>query len=134
MYRSTEAEALQSLAKWSRLPPERIQYVANADVETIRAVQRGVVFLMAFWSVDALQAFVQLTEVMASQDTEGLELVVVDVDGAAPRAALPQIGGGLTGGYGQALWIRKGRVVIPSRRRLNRAQLRGYLRVLLTLR
>ncbi len=129
----TEDKALRTLAKWSRLPPNRFQYVANADLETIRAVQRGVVFLMAFWSVDAMRAFIQLTEVMACQDTEGVELVVVDVDGAAPLASLPEIMGGVTGGYGQTLWVRKGEIVIPDRQRPNRRYFRRNLRELIGL-
>ena len=58
-------DGILSLAKYSRLPAERIRYVPDADVATVRSIRRGVLFLMAFWSGPAVQAFAKLTEVLA---------------------------------------------------------------------
>ena len=43
-------DGLQSLAKYSKLPIERISYFPDADENVIRDIERGILFLMAFWS------------------------------------------------------------------------------------
>ncbi len=88
---------LRSLAKYSKLPVERISYVADADAGTVRSIGRGVLFLMAFWSGPSVQAFARLTEVLASLPPHDLELVVVDVDGSAPLYELPEFKGQIAG-------------------------------------
>jgi hypothetical protein len=60
----------RSLAKYSKLPVERIRYVPDADERVVRAITRGVLFQMAFWSGPAVQAFAKLTEVVATLDPE----------------------------------------------------------------
>jgi hypothetical protein len=77
-------DGLRSLAKYSKLPVERIKYHADADEGTVWSIGRGILFLMAFWSGPSVQAFAKLTEVLASLPSHNLELVVVDVDGSAP--------------------------------------------------
>jgi hypothetical protein len=64
-------DGLRSLAKYSKLSVERIRYVPEADERVVRAITRGVLFQMAFWSGPAIQAFAKLTEVVA---TSGLGL------------------------------------------------------------
>jgi uncharacterized protein (TIGR02996 family) len=61
-------ERLSILAKLSKLPGQRIRLVPNADASTIQSIHRGVLFLMAFWSGSARQAFVKLTETLDSVD------------------------------------------------------------------
>jgi hypothetical protein len=73
-------EGLRSLAKYSKLPIERIRYVPDADEGTIHSISRGIVFLMEFWSVPSIKAFAKPTKVVA-RIGEGVELVVVEVDG-----------------------------------------------------
>ena len=36
------------LGKYSRLPAEQIEFVLDATLETVRSIDRGVVFLVAF--------------------------------------------------------------------------------------
>lgn len=104
-------QGLLSLTKYSKLPVERIGYVAEAS--TIRSIRRGILFLMAFWSGPARQAFGELTEVLARRDAEGLELVVADVDGSLDLYLLPEFKGKVRGN-GETAWVREGRIVSTS--------------------
>jgi hypothetical protein len=81
-------DGLRSLAKYSKLPVERIRYVPDVGEQVVRAITRGVLFQMAFWSGPAVLAFAKLTEVIAKLDPDGrLELVVVDIDGSEALSA-----------------------------------------------
>lgn len=113
-------DGIRSLAKYSRLPAERIRYVPDADAATVRSIRRGVLFLMAFWSGPAVQAFAKLTEILARLDAEGLELVVVDVDGSPDLYELPEFKGKVHG-YGETAWVRDGLIVSTSGLGLNTA-------------
>lgn len=115
------ADGVRSLAKYSRLPLERIRYVPEADAATVRSIRRGVLFLMAFWSGGAVQAFARLTEVLARLDAQGsLELVVADVDGSPELYELPEFKGKVRG-WGETAWVRDGRIVATSGLGLNTA-------------
>jgi thiol-disulfide isomerase/thioredoxin len=111
-------DGLHSLAKYSKLPVERIKYLADADEENVRAIGRGILFLMAFWSGPSVKAFAKLTEVVASLPAHDLELVVVDVDGSFPLYELPEFKGQISGS-GETAWVRDGRIVTTSGRGLN---------------
>jgi hypothetical protein len=54
-------DGIRRLAKYSRLPADRIRYVPDADAATVRSIRRGVLFLMAFWSGPSVQAFAKLS-------------------------------------------------------------------------
>jgi hypothetical protein len=86
-------DGICSLAKYSRLPADRIRNVPDADAATVRSIGRGVLFLMAFWSGPSVQAFATLTEVLARLDAGGLEFVVADVDGSPDLYELPEFKG-----------------------------------------
>lgn len=111
-------DGLRSLAKYSKLPVERIRYHADADEGTVRSIGRGILFLMAFWSGPSVQAFARLTEVLASLPSHDLELVVVDVDGSAPLYELPEFKGKVSG-CGETAWVRDGRIVATSGQGMN---------------
>ena len=112
-------DGLRSLAKYSKLPVERIRYVPDADERVVRAITRGVLFQMAFWSGPAVQAFAKLTEVVAKLDPEGrIELVVVDIDGSEALSAVSEFLGGVRGA-GETAWVRNGSVVATSGLGLN---------------
>lgn len=107
-------DGLHSLAKYSRLPVERVRYVPDADERVVRAITRGALFQMAFWSGPAVQAFASLTEVIARLDPDGvLELVVVEVDGSEALSAVSVFLGGVHGA-GETAWVRNGSVVATS--------------------
>src|SRR5262249_37010150 len=107
-------QGIRSLARYSKLPIERIRYVPDADAATVRSIHRGILFLMAFWSVYSVQAFGKLTDVLARLDTDDLELVVVDVDGSLPLDVIPEFRGWLYHGNGETAWVRDGQIVAMS--------------------
>lgn len=101
-------DGLSLLKKYSHLPAERIQYYAEADLSALQNIQRGVFFVIAFWSGPAVRAFIDLAEVLRRLDSEGeLELIVVDTDGTGKLADTPEINRRLHG-WGETFWVRKG--------------------------
>lgn len=106
-------DGLRSLAKWSSIPLERIRYVPDADAEIVQSIERGVLFLMAFWSGGALQAFAALTEVLSRLAADELEVVVVDVDGSSDLYHVPEFEGKVHG-WGETAWIRNGKIIATS--------------------
>ncbi len=52
-------DGLCSLAKYSKLPVERIDYRPEADKAILGQIERGLIFFMAFWSVPSFQAFAE---------------------------------------------------------------------------
>jgi hypothetical protein len=113
-------DGIRSLATYSRLPAERIRYVSDANEATVRSIHRGVLFLMAFWSGSAVQAFAQLTQVFATLDTRDLELVVADVDGSPELYELPEFNGKVHG-HGETAWVLDGKIIATSGMGLNTA-------------
>jgi hypothetical protein len=113
-------QGIRSLAKYSKLPVGRIRYVPDADEAAVRSIRRGILFLMSFWSGPSVQAFAKLTEVLASLDAGGLELVVADVDGSPDLYELPEFKGKVHG-YGETAWVRDGKIVATSGLGLNTA-------------
>jgi len=111
-------DGLRSLVKYSKLPAERIKYVADANEDTVRSIGRGILFLMAFWSGPSVMAFAKLTEVLAALKADDLELVVVDVDGSVDLYVLPEFKGQVSGS-GETAWVRHGKIVNTSGRGLN---------------
>jgi hypothetical protein len=111
---------IRTLAKYSRLPVERITYVPDADASTVRSIRRGILFLMAFWSGPSIQAFARLTEVLARPGAEHLELVVADLDGSPALYELPEFKGKVQGA-GETAWVRDGQIVATSGLGLNTA-------------
>jgi hypothetical protein len=101
-----------------KLPPElaaRTRFCAEANREVVGSIRLGVLFVMAFWSVPARQAFVELKRVLEAVDSQRrLELVVADIDGCRQLAELPEIAGMPSGGWGEAAWICQGRIVRTS--------------------
>jgi hypothetical protein len=112
-------QGLTSLAKYAKVPIERVKYVPDADAGIIRSIDRGILFLMAFWSGPSVTAFAKLTEVVAClDDTAALELVVVDVDGSPELHELPEFKGKVAGA-GETGWVRNGKIVATSGLGLN---------------
>jgi hypothetical protein len=106
-------DGLRVLGSYTKIPLDRITYVPNADENTIRNIRRGILFLMAFWSVSSLRAFSKLTEVLARLEAENLELVVVDVDGSPDLYHIPEFAGRVHG-HGESAWVLDGRIISGS--------------------
>ena len=111
-------DGLRSLAKYSKLPVERIDYRPDADERTVKSMHQGILFLMAFWSGASDRAFAKLTEVLESLPSDDLEIVVVDVDGSAPLCDLPEFKGKISGA-GETAWVRDGVILATSGLGLN---------------
>ncbi|QDU36302.1 hypothetical protein Mal4_05870 [Maioricimonas rarisocia] len=103
-------DGLQLLARHSRLPAEQIRYLPDADAETIWSVDRGILFLMAFWSAPSIRAFTDLTEALHEASASVPQLIVLDIDGAPGVCQLPELVGRIHG-YGEAVVVRDGRIV-----------------------
>jgi hypothetical protein len=99
------------------LSPElakRTRFYAEAGRAVIGTIRCGVLFIMAFWSTPARQAFAELKRVLEVVDPEGrLELVVVNTDGCPELYESPEFAGKLAGA-GEAAWVRNGQVVRTS--------------------
>lgn len=102
----------------ARFPFDRFQYVPDATVETVRWIDRGILFVIAFWSGPAFRAYGELTTVITRlKAEEKLQLVVADIDGAEELMSIPEIG--RLGGAGETAWIRSGKVIAYSGPGLN---------------
>ena len=73
---------LETLARISNIPVERLKYIPDARASVVDSIERGILFLVAFWSGPALRAFSLLTEEVSRLKAEHLDFVVVDVDGS----------------------------------------------------
>ncbi len=112
--RRGNSNGMRMLAKSSKLPLERIRYFPNSTPSVIAGIERGILFVMAFWSVPSMKAFRQLTEIVHRLDPNGtLEFVVVDTDGAQPFYEHPEFKGQLHGA-GETAWIKDGVIQCTS--------------------
>jgi uncharacterized protein (TIGR02996 family) len=100
---------------------ERIVYLAGATPDLVASVRRGIVFLMAWWSGPALQAFAALAAALRASDPDGrLLVVVIDVDGISEEFSAEfeqefrpyQVH---LSGWGEALWVCRNRVIGATR-------------------
>lgn len=112
-------DGLRSLAKYSKLPIERIRYYPDADEAIICGIERGILFLMAFWSGPSVISFASITEVVFRLDTShALQLVVVDLDGSPVFHEIPEFLGRIHGA-GETAWVRNGSIIATSGLGLN---------------
>jgi uncharacterized protein (TIGR02996 family) len=100
---------------------ERIVYLAGATPDLVTSVRCGIVFLMAWWSGPARQAFAALAAALRTSDPDGkLLLVVIDVDGISEEFSAEfeqefrpyQVH---LSGWGEALWVCRNRVIGATR-------------------
>lgn len=99
-------------ARW-QLGRERVRYHAEAGPEIVANIDRGVLFLMAFWSITAFQSFRALRDVLTRLRADALEVVVIDVDGSPEVYSIPEFFGRVHG-CGEVAWVRDGRIVAAS--------------------
>ena len=93
--------------------PVETRYVANCDEATLRSVERGIGFFMAFWSGTSFQSLRRLIDVLDERKGVAIELVIFDVDGSETLYGLPEFEalGSRFGGNGETVWLRRGKVV-----------------------
>jgi hypothetical protein len=96
------------------LAARRFRFLAEADRSVFETIRCGVLFIMAFWSGSARQAFSVLKQVMSAVDPSGqLELVVVDTDGCPDLYDVPELFGKMHGA-GETVWVTDGRIMTTS--------------------
>jgi hypothetical protein len=109
----------------------RTRFYSEADRKVIGTINKGVLFVMAFWSGGARLAFEELKRVLETTDSDGrLELVVVDTDGCPDLYVLPEFEGKLHG-WGEAAWIRNGQIICTSGSGYHPERFEPYTRQLL---
>jgi len=109
-----DPNGLESLAKYTQMPMERIQYYAESDTTLIAEIEHGILFIMAFWSGPSVKAFGEITEIINRLDRNAtLQFVVIDTDGAQPFYEHPDFVGKM-GGWGEIAWIKDGAVQCMS--------------------
>ncbi len=93
------------------LQSRSIRFLPEADASIIETIKCGVLFVMAFWSGPARQAYTALRKTLEEVDPTGsLELVVVDTDGIPDIYSMPEFLGKMCGA-GETTWIKDGRIV-----------------------
>lgn len=108
------SELPQSLCRASLPLASRIKFYREADERLIQATQCGVAFIMSFWSVYSLRVFPAFIEAIAKADPESrLVLFVVDNDGVSAWREIRKLDE-IDGGWGEALWIKDGSIVLTS--------------------
>ena len=111
-------DALRRFVAKSGVPPERVRCVPDPTPETVHAIDRGILFVMALWSGPSHRAFAELKTVVERLKAEDkLELVVVDTDGSSALETIPEMN--VFHGAGETFWIRKGKIVSMSGPGLN---------------
>ncbi len=98
------------------LATRRARYIAEDTHFELADIRCGVMFFMAFWSSPAREAFSRLKNVLAEIDPDGnVELIVIDVDGCTQLKKLPELDTiSIGGGYGEAAWVKNGRIVTTT--------------------
>ena len=108
------AERMSVLIKYSVLPGSRIRFVPKADETVVQEITCGVLFVMAFWSGQSIQAFRRISAVLKELDPQGrLEFVVVDTDGCPALYDHAKFIGRMSG-VGETAWIKNGQIVTTS--------------------
>ena len=91
----------------------RSRYYATSDPGVIATIRCGVLFVMAWWSGPARQAFSLVKATLKRLDPDGrLELVVIDTDGVTGHV-LPG-GRSALHGAGETFWVRGGVVIAAT--------------------
>ncbi|MBX3448791.1 MAG: hypothetical protein KF777_04480 [Planctomycetaceae bacterium] len=130
---SDKLNRYQWLTTMSHRSRAELQFVPEVDAETIESIQNGVIFLMAFWSGVALQAFKALSHILLSGDARLLEFVVADIDGAFALYDVAEFNGKVHG-CGETAWIHQGKIIATSGVGLNIECFRPNTSTLLALR
>ena len=109
----TDFDIRPMVEKHSAVPIARLRVLQSFDEIHLPDMRRGIVFVFAAWSGPAVIGLQRFTKVIQSLDIRSLDLVVLDTDclnedSAAQLFGVPSF---TTGGWGEAIWIRDGRVI-----------------------
>lgn len=105
---------LAIITKYAKIPPSRISYHHNAGTEMLEHIERGLLFVMAFWSGASFQSLITITELLAELDPDArLEFVNIDTDGATELYDHPSFKNRLHG-CGEIAWIRNSNIIATT--------------------
>jgi len=109
----TEFDIRPMVEKYSAIAVERLRVLRSFEELQFSTIRRGIVFVLAAWSGPAVLALQRFTKVLKTIDTSSLDLLVLEIDSLAQGSAMQLFGseGFTTGGWGETIWIRDGRVV-----------------------
>ena len=83
-------------------------------LEMLEHIERGLLFVMAFWSGTSFQSLIAITKLLAELDPNArLEFVIIDTDGATELYDHPSFKNRLHG-CGEIAWIRNGNIVATT--------------------
>jgi len=108
----TDFDIRPMVEKHSAIPIARLRVLQSFDQVHLPDMRRGIIFVFAAWSGPAVIGLQRFTKVIELLDTRSLDLVVLDTDCLTEDSA-PQLFGVpsfTTGGWGETIWIRDGRV------------------------
>jgi hypothetical protein len=99
--------------KYSSIPMDRLRVLRNFDDVHLPNIRRGILFIFAAWSGPSALGLQRFTKLIKSFDTGSLDVVILDIDCLTEGFAKELFGSDsfTIGGWGEAAWIRDGRVV-----------------------
>jgi hypothetical protein len=109
---STQFDIRPTVEKYSAIPIARLRVLQSFDEIHLPDMRRGIIFVLAVWSGPAVMGLQRFTKAIQLLDTHSLNLVVLDTDCLTEDSAAQLFGapGFTTGGGGETIWIRDGRV------------------------
>jgi hypothetical protein len=109
----TEFDIGPMVEKHSVIPMACLRVLRSVERVDLPEIRRGIIFVFAPWSAPAVVGLQRFTKVIKSIDTHCLDLVVLDIDCLTEHLATQLFGvpSFTTGGWGETIWIRDGRVI-----------------------
>jgi len=110
-----EMERLRVLKEYAPQISDRIELVMPEKLSDIECLERGILFVMAFWSATSVSMFQKLGEVLNSKEAyASIRLWVVDIDDIQDLFELPPFDRVVMGGNGEVFWFYEGQCVVDS--------------------
>ena len=106
----TKHDILPAVQQLSVLPFERLRVVRDLSEFRLADTRLAILFVFAAWSGPAVLALQKFTRLLSALDLGSLDVVILDNDCMSGDDMI-RLFGHVFHGYGEALWIRDGRVV-----------------------
>jgi hypothetical protein len=107
---TSDPDKFQRFVQRVGLEVGNIIYLAVADEQVIRRMVKGIVFLVAWWSGTSIQPLAEFVRSIAALQPHGIDVLVIDVDGAEGLCRLPELGQFVTRGAGESLLMINGKI------------------------
>jgi len=108
----TEFDIRPMVEKHSAIPIARLRVLQSFDEIHVPDMRRSIIFVFAAWSGPAVIGLQRFTKIIQSLDIRSLDLAILDADCLTEDSATLLFGtpSFTTGGWGEVIWIRDGRV------------------------